>query len=447
MNHGGSKNKKAWVVSVNMGYGHQRASDPFTDIAQDEVIIANNYPGIPSADASIWQQSRRFYELVSRAKHLPLIGNLIFGVFDYFQRINPFYPRRDLSAKTFQLRQMYRMMHKGDWGKDLIERCKKTNPHLPFLTTFFVPAFFAEEHGYPGEIYCLATDTDISRTWAPLEPHKTRIKYLAPTRRAQQRLEEYGIPKKNIFLTGFPLPKENIGGFGMKVLRHDIWARLRNLDPSKTFSRKYRASLEHYLGQPPKNGQHLLTLTFAVGGAGAQRELGVDLLRALKNKIIAGQLRLILVAGIRTEVYDYFLKAIKRLKMEKYLDRQLEVIFDPNKITYFKKFNKILRTTDILWTKPSELAFFSGLGLPIIISEPIGSQEVYNKAWLESLGAGIAQDNVAYAQQWLEDWLDSGWLAEAAFQGFVDAPKFGTYKIEQILFNEKPHVEGHVELL
>ena len=442
------KAHQAWIVSVNMGYGHQRAAQPFCDLAcQQEIVIANDYPGIPKADARVWKQSRQFYEIVSRAKHLPLIGDAIFAGFDYFQRINPFYPRRDLSAKTFQLRQMYRMMKKNNWGKDLIDRLNRQHPGIPLLTTFFVPAFFAEVHGYHGDIYCLATDTDISRTWAPLEPHKTRIKYFAPTRRAQERLVEYGVPRGNIVLTGFPLPKDNVGGFGMKILKKDVWSRLINLDPTKTFIRKYRASLEHYLGPAPKNGSHPLTLTFAVGGAGAQRELGADITYGLRKKIASGQLRLILVAGVRQEVYDHFHRGLRRARLESHLGRGVEIIFDPEKAKYFTKFNQALRTTDILWTKPSELAFFSGLGLPIIIAEPIGSQEKYNKAWLESLGAGISADDVDYVDQWLFDWLESGWLAEAAFQGFVDAPKFGTYKIEQILFHEKPHVEGHVELL
>ena len=33
---------------------------------------------------------------------------------------------------------------------------------------------------------------------------------MAPNRRVLERLREYGVPEKNIFLTGFPLPKELI---------------------------------------------------------------------------------------------------------------------------------------------------------------------------------------------------------------------------------------------
>ena len=47
-------NKKAWVVAVDMGYGHQRASYPLKRIAfGGKVINANKYDGIPEDDQEI----------------------------------------------------------------------------------------------------------------------------------------------------------------------------------------------------------------------------------------------------------------------------------------------------------------------------------------------------------------------------------------------------------
>ena len=99
----------------------------------------------------------------------------------------------------------------------------------------------------------------------------------------------------------------------------------------------------------------------------------------------------------------------------------------------FKKFNKALRATDILWTKPSELSFYTALGLPIIIAPPIGSQEIFNRTWLRTIGAGASQYPPRYTNEWLFDWVESGWFAEAVMEGFIEAPKFGTYNIEKIL--------------
>jgi len=442
-------NKKAWVVTVNMGYGHQRASHPFSNIAQDGIMVANDYQGIPAGDKRKWESSRKFYEMVSRAKHLPLIGEYIFGLYDkYFQSIASFYPKRDLSKPNLQLKQMYRMINKG-WGKNLIASLNKKNLKLPFLTTFFVPAFFAEEHGYEGEIYCVLCDADISRTWAPLAPAKSRIKYLAPNNRVLERLKLYGVPKKNIYLTGFPLPKENIGGRDMKIIKKDLWHRIHHLDPKHHFIDKYKESLVHYLGK--ENGQHTkdckLNLTFAVGGAGAQRELGMDIVKSLKEKIKKDELIVNLVAGVHKDVYDYFTKNIKKVGLSKYLNKNINILFEKDKNIYFDKFNKLLRRTDILWTKPSELTFYNGLGIPIIMAPPIGSQEVFNQRWLRAIGGGVNQLNPKHTHQWLPDWLGSGWLAEAALQGFLDAPKFGAYKIEELLFKGKIKKEDGVELL
>ena len=133
---------------------------------------------------------------------------------------------------------------------------------------------------------------------------------------------------------------------------------------------------------------------------------------------------------MRNDVYLYFQKALKEFGLDNC--GAVRVIYAEDKMSYFKVFNKILRKTDILWTKPSELTFYSGLGIPIIMSEPIGYQEKYNRGWLLAIGAGIDSLNPEYVDEWLFDWLDSGWLAEAAMEGFLDAPRMGTYNIENI---------------
>jgi len=441
--------KKAWVVAVNMGYGHERAAHPLADIANEGLIIANNYQGIPKKDKRIWESSRAFYEFISRLTRLPIIGESIFNLYDHkFQTIDPFYPKRDLSGDSIQLRQIYRLIRKKKWGKDLIDYVNRKS-HLPFVTTFFIPAFFAEEHGYRGDIYCVLCDADISRSWAPLEPQRTRIKYLAPCSRVVERLKLYGVPAKNIYLTGFPLPKNNIGGENLKTLKEDLWRRIHHLDPEHKFINKYRDSLVHYLGR--EDGHRCtncrLTLTFAVGGAGAQRELGMKIIKNLKKEISAEKMNVNLVAGIRNDVYLYFKKNISRIGLRHHLDKNIKILFAINKQDYFDKFNAALRTTDILWTKPSELTFFTGLGLPIIMAKPIGSQEIFNRMWLEAIGGGINQLDVDFVAQWLPDWLSSGWLAEAALQGFLDAPKLGTYRIEQIIFKQKQQAENKIGLL
>ena len=424
--------QKAHVVAVDMGYGHQRAAQPLHILAyKGKIINANRYPGVPESDKKFWEKSREFYEWLSKFKKTPVIGQKIWDFFDRFQQIPKFYPKRDLSASNAQLKWFMHFIKKG-WGKDLIQRLEKKP--LPLITTFFVTAFMAEYYNYSEEIYCLATDTDISRTWVSLNPSQSRINYFAPNYRVEQRLKLYGVRPEKIFLTGFPLPNENLGGPDLRILKKDLGHRLHNLDPKKRYIKVYKDTIRRQLGPSCfPCYHHPLTITFAVGGAGAQREVGIEIVKSLSRKIRKNQLRINLVAGIRNEVNNYFKSNVRNLGLGKYLGKNIKIIHAPNKEEYFRKFNRALRTTDILWTKPSELSFYTALGLPIIMTPPIGSQEIFNRKWLTTIASGIDQEDVKYTYQWLYDWLDSGWFAEAAMEGFMEAPKFGTYNIQKII--------------
>ncbi|PIZ96138.1 MAG: hypothetical protein COX80_02305 [Candidatus Magasanikbacteria bacterium CG_4_10_14_0_2_um_filter_33_14] len=445
---------KAYIVTVDMGYGHQRAVYPLHEMAQvvpgitmDSygIINANKYGGITKSDQFKWEGGRKIYEKISRLKHLPLIGNYIFAIMDYLQRIEPFYPYRDLSKPTLQVKQIFKMIKKG-WGKDLIDKLNRLE-HLPYITSFFTTAFFAEEHDYKGDIYCICTDTDISRAWAPLEPKRSRINYLVPNRRVKERLMSYGIREHKISITGFPLPKENIGGKDLDVLKKNLANRIINLDPEGRYRSKYKYTIDKFLGTKvcSKNAKsdHPLTITFAVGGAGAQRELGAEIASSLRDKIIKGEIRLNLVAGVKNDVFRYYQAILQDLNLSSHINKNIFLIYSgESKFDYFKQFNEILQTTDILWTKPSELSFYAGLGMPVIIAPTIGSQEEFNKKWLISVGAGVLQEDQRYTNEWLEDWLASGWLAQAAMNGFLNAPRHGAHHIEEIVLKgEKSEIE------
>ena len=68
------KNKKqAYIIAVDMGYGHQRAVFPLRYIAERPewdgnmggIIIANKYAGIPNSDRRKWEGGRKLYEAIS----------------------------------------------------------------------------------------------------------------------------------------------------------------------------------------------------------------------------------------------------------------------------------------------------------------------------------------------------------------------------------------------
>ncbi len=428
------KKRKINVVAIDMGYGHQRAAYPFLSNSNGGILNFNKYQGITRKEKNIWRRNRKWYERISRFKKVPIIGNVVFGIMDYIQRIEPFYPHRDLSKNSLQQKTFYSQVKSG-LGKELMKELNKTK--LPLLTTFFVSAYATDYYGYNNKVYCIVCDADIARAWAPVYPKKSKINYLVPNKRVKERLKLYGVKEKNILITGFPLPKENIGGLNRSILTKDLATRISHLDPRGIYVKKYGKIIENYLCSLKKlnKNNRILTITFAVGGAGAQREIGEIIIRRLKKFIKKDKIKINLIAGIRNDVYLFFQNAVIKNGLNN--TKNINILYKEDKLSYFKEFNKILRTTDILWTKPSELTFYAGLGLPIIMSEPIGYQEKYNREWLLEIGAGIDSRNPEYIDEWLFDWLDSGWLAEAAMQGFLDAPKMGTYHIENIILNNK----------
>src|SRR3990167_11365529 len=105
---------KAWVVSVDMGYGHQRTAYPLRHLAfQGKIITANNYYGMPKGDKKIWESLYNFYNFISNFHEVPLIGKWVFKIFDAFQKIAPFYPKLDHSKSNLAVKNSYALFRKG----------------------------------------------------------------------------------------------------------------------------------------------------------------------------------------------------------------------------------------------------------------------------------------------------------------------------------------------
>jgi len=421
--------KTAWVISINMGYGHQRTAYPLKSFAEGErIICANDYPGIPERDKRIWESSRSFYEFVSRFKKFPLLGNWVFSLFDATQKIKDFYAEKNVSNPSFTQERTCALFDR-EWGKDLIRKLSKKK--IPLVSTFYNPAFMAEYFNYPGDVFCVVCDADVSRNWAPPCGKDSRVKYFTPNDRTGKRLRLYGVKKDNIIFTGYPLPMENIGGKKMETLVEDMKNRMINLDPENKYKEKHNFIIREKLGKMPLKSDHPLTITFAVGGAGAQKEMGIEMVRRLKKIIYNGRLRIVLAVGTKKEIKDYFEREIRHGGLGELLGSGIEIIYGSTFEDYYNKFNLILRKTDILWTKPSELSFYSALGLPIIIAPTIGSQEEFNKVWLLKSGFGVEQRDIEHVKEWLYDWLNAGYFADMAMEGFISGEKLGTLKIKE----------------
>src|SRR3954447_5382311 len=71
---GAMENRQAWVVAVDMGYGHQRAAYPFRDIAYEGVITANTGAMVDPAERKRWTAMQSLHEGIWRVNKVPVAG-------------------------------------------------------------------------------------------------------------------------------------------------------------------------------------------------------------------------------------------------------------------------------------------------------------------------------------------------------------------------------------
>ena len=430
------------VVSVDMGYGHMRAATPLARALGTDVVQVDRPPLVGPEEERTWDRIRHAYETVSRLSQWPVVGAPLRLALDSITDIPRLYPYRDLSAPTRGVKTLEKMIARN-LGQGLMERLRSTG--APLLTTFYSPAIVADRHGYD-RIYCVVTDTDLNRIWAPRDTRRTRIQYLVPTARARRRLRVYGVPDERITNTGFPLPDELVGGPGLAALKRNLAARIVRLDPSGEFRRSIPEELAHFLGPLPREEEgRPATLVFAVGGAGAQAELAASFLPGLRRALESGLFRVVLVAGVRAEVEARFREILDGAGLGRLVapGGPVEILRGDGFDDYYRRFNALLARADLLWTKPSELCFYAALGLPLLLAPPVGVHERYNRRWVRESGGGIAQRDPHLAAEWMADWLADGFLAAAAWAGYMRLPKFGLYRIlEAVLGSPHARVAG-----
>ncbi len=427
---------KAWVISVHMGLGHLRAAYPLRGMAKEGVIVYGTKRSTPAREYRIWRRLRKIYYFSSNVGKIPLLGKPLLDLLLAIQRIQPYYPRRDLSKANLAVRYLDRLIVKKKLCQGLLSRLQASP--LPRIHSFYATAIAAANVGNMAENYSLICDSDFNRVWVPRKPASGRLKYLVPCTQVKNRLLAYGVPAERIFLTGFPLPKENIGSQeSLEILREDLFQRLLRLDPKRKFFSYHLKSVLGWLGKSslPPASPGFLNLTFAIGGAGAQCEMAMTILKSLHESIVSGRVRINFSAGINKGVYERLLGYVNKLSLGNQLENmKIGLVYDPELYGYLEKFNRVLRTTDVLWTKPSELSFYCALGIPILMAPSIGTHEELNRCWLRELHAGVEPAGpLRHTHEWLFDLLENGRLAEAAWDGFLKARKLGTYKIEELV--------------
>ena len=90
----------------------------------------------------------------------------------------------------------------------------------------------------------------------------------------------------------------------------------------------------------------------------------------------------------------------------------------------------------------SELSFYAGLGIPLILSQPVGTHERYNRRWLRERGAALKQRRMEHFPGWFDEWMVDGPLAAAAWSAFTRIPSDGTLNITRALAEFEPSADA-----
>jgi hypothetical protein len=409
-----------------MGYGHLRAATSVAEALGVRPSRSDLPPLAAPGDVKTWSRTRDLYEHVSRLSTRRGIGVPATAFLEWITSIAPLHPERDLSAPTRSAHTLERHAAQG-FGRHLAAVLEAEDAAL--VSAFYAEAIVADRAGRD-RVYCVVTDADVNRVWAPLRGDRSRIHYFAPTRRIVRRLRAYGVRPEKVTFTGFPLPPSLVGNGDEGPLLKNLSARLARLDPNGHLRDRLQAKARGHLLPAPRDAASRPPLVvFAIGGAGAQLDLARNLLGGMRDALQGGRLGLALVAGTRKEVAA----RLRRFADEAGVAERVRILVAPDFASYYRAFNALLAEADALWTKPGELVFYAGLGLPLVLAPAVGVQERANTRWVLDRGAAVPQGDPRHAGSWLREMIDDGVLAGAAFSGHLRLPYDGSRKIAAIV--------------
>ncbi len=424
-----SAKKRIVVSSAHMGLGHLRAAHALHRFIQEELFIEGSEHHTKQ-EQRLWDEFKNAYYTMSVMGKIPVIGPILAQLLDKMEHIPPYYPRRNLSTPTPAVLYLEHCIKNRGLSHSLVEFCSDKSAHT--VNTFYATAAALDTHKAAEKNYLVICDTDINRVWVPKNAKKSTIHFCAPCDKAYRRLVAYGVDRERITITGFPLPVENIGSAEKhEILTSDTRARIARLDHHNRILPELHATP---LAFKPEANKQVVTLMFAVGGAGAQVELIDPILQGLKHSLRDGIFHLHLSAGINPIIVKKFLAAIARNGLTECIGRTITIIHHTEAMQFFDLFNNTLRTTDILITKPSELVFFAGLGIPFLCTPPVGPHETENLRWLQEFHAGTPiRHKLPHMSEWLTDMLEDGVFASMARDAYYRIPKDGTRNITDLI--------------
>lgn len=400
---------KVLLAAAEMGYGHLRALYPFQYLPKYRLIIFGQTDNSRPFEKALWKATRVLYETVSRIRNFPIIGWFLYSSMNKMLSIPPknSNPRKLDKTLSFWLLELLikmglcrGMINENSEGQRII------------FTSFYAPVIaLAGQKGV--NCFCQICDSDLSRVWVARDSINSDVRYFAPCKKAVERLTNYGVREEMIYLTGFPLPNNLVGGFGEELAIRNFNKRKILLENPNILSSEFP-----------------LRIAYVVGGAGAYTDIGASIALCLKDEILKGNIVLNLVTGTKvkaTRQYQVF-------KEKNFSNCDSLIINSASNLTdYFNLFSEVVSDIHILWTKPSELVFYSALGIPLIMTNPLGPQEVANREWVLGSGIGIDHRINDNTMKWLYSLLNKGILSRMANNGWEKGIRTALYAIPEII--------------
>ncbi len=419
------QNSNPIIVSVEMGYGHLRPAYTLADSLGVEVVRLDAAPAAGFVEAALWKTVYKSYNRLSRACDWPGAGRFAKMILESATRIPPL-QRQPEPANLMSY------FADGATRAFVGRRFRNMASGAGSIVATYPVAAFAAARLRNARVFCLVTDTDSNRAWAPANADRSDIEYFAPVQRVADRLRSFGVPGRKIHVTGFPLPAKLVEGASAALAR-----RLCRLDAKSVFRIKSQGADAFIRRFSQPCSAQPISMTIAIGGAGAQTRQAGAILQALKARISEGRFKLTLVAGIRFDVANRLKTMVQSAGLEDRLGHGIDILFAGSLKDYFQQFDDCLADTDLLWTKPSELVFYASLGVPMLLSEPLGGQERANREWLLSNDAAFDAGDPAMLDCRLEQLLSTGELCRIAWNAYSRLERNGAERIKQILGKEK----------
>lgn len=396
-NNIGPANKRYVITTGYMGYGHLRAAHNLSMFCGAPVVKADLIPYAGMIDLVLWRFAQ-FVQNIS-TQDAESSSRVLFYLFEKALEIPD-----GTSPKSLAGPKLLRRLSALGLGKRL---ASLLSAEESIVHTFYLPALGLVYHKNRARNYLVMCDVDFHPVWTPIHPFTNLLTYFVPAVKSADRLISYGVSSRNIYVTGFPLP---------------IWNVRESIEHFSTRKRRLSA-----------NSNFALTLMYPFSGAGAYQKYFSEFVKAVSAELLGGSIRLIVSAGSNQGAFSEARRVICRNGLDR--SPSVRLLYNHDLFSAFSEFNAILPEVDLLITKPSELVFYSSLGIPLLMLPPIGAHEAKNRLYILENKCGFDMISLNKFTEVLDEFKRSGKLLDLAENGYEKIPRNGSEVINDYVLS------------